>query len=335
MARMPKDSTAPAATNNNADQMDAPLTPHDLGTVSLRDGRTIGYSSFGDPDGDTIFWFHGTPGARGQIPFDVPTLAMERGLRVIGVERPGTGDSTEILYDQVVDFVPDLVQVADHLGAARFACVGLSGGGPFVLAAAHELPDRVTTGVVLGGIGPTRGSDAVLSHTLLLVPAGALLRKVRHPLGNALGKLVRTAAPLGETLVGIFFKIQPGDRQAFAARPLDEKQFVADLIDAARRSGLTAPVNDLILFGRHWGFELNDIKVPITFWGGNSDVIVPYTHAERQSKRVPNSRLRTLNGRGHFAGYTSSAEVLDDVREHWPAPPKPGTMPIPREPSSR
>jgi pimeloyl-ACP methyl ester carboxylesterase len=79
-----------------------------------------------------------------------------------------------------------------------------------------------------------------------------------------------------------------------------------------------APIDDLILFGRHWGFELRNVKVPITFYGGSSDIIVPYVHAERQSKRVHGSRLRTIEGSGHFAGYTDPAQVLDDVREHWP-----------------
>jgi len=46
---------------------------------------------------------------------------------------------------------------------------------------------------------------------------------------------------------------------------------------------------------------------------------VPYTHAERQWKRVPGSSLQTKEGRGHFAGYTEIAEVLDEVRVAWPA----------------
>ena len=62
--------------------------------------------------------------------------------------------------------------------------------------------------------------------------------------------------------------------------------------------------------------------MPIVFYGGSSDIIVPYLHAERQAKRVPGSRLRTYEGRGHFAGYTSPADILDDVREIWPAKPK-------------
>ena len=100
--------------------------------------------------------------------------------------------------------------------------------------------------------------------------------------------------------------------------PAHQQQMLADMVDAARRSGVGAAIDDLILFGRHWGFELAEIGVPITFWGGTSDPIVPYLHAERQAKRVDGSRLRTVEGRGHFAGYTEVPEVFDVIREHWP-----------------
>jgi pimeloyl-ACP methyl ester carboxylesterase len=120
-------------------------------------------------------------------------------------------------------------------------------------------------------------------------------------------------------VIDAFFQFELGDRREMHAKPGTKLQLVADLVDAAHREGLGAPLEDLVLFGRHWGFELGRIKVPITFWGGTSDVIVPYTHAERQWKRVPGSSLRTMEGRGHFAGYTEVAEVFDAIREHWPA----------------
>jgi len=47
-------------------------------------------------------------------------------------------------------------------------------------------------------------------------------------------------------------------------------------------------------------------------------VIVPYMHAERQAKRVPGAKLRTVQGTGHFAGYTRVPEVFDAIRESWP-----------------
>ena len=87
-------------------------------------------------------WLHGTPGARRQIPEEARKLADARGLRIIGIDRPGVGLSTTHLYENIFDFVADLEIVVDQLGIERFATVGLSGGGPYALAAAAGLPAR-------------------------------------------------------------------------------------------------------------------------------------------------------------------------------------------------
>jgi pimeloyl-ACP methyl ester carboxylesterase len=295
-----------------------PAVPHRVGTTRLPDGRDMGWAEFGDPAGDVVLWFHGTPGGRCQVPADIHDEAAARRLRVIGIERPGTGDSTLHHYGQVVDFVDDVVVVLEDLGVDRFAAVGLSGGGPFVLACAARLADRMTTGVVLGGVGPTRGADAVFSHTLLLVAAAGVIEKIRRPVGRAFGALIRRIAPIGAPAIDVFFWLEWGDRRDMTAKPQCKTQLVADLVDAAHRGGLEAPLDDLALFGRHWGFDLHEITVPITFYGGTSDVIVPYMHAERQAKRVEGSVLRTVPGTGHFAGWTEVDRVLEDVRRVWP-----------------
>lgn len=295
-----------------------PTPPHAVGSSPLPDGRRMGWAAFGDPKGDPVLWFHGTPGARCQVPADLDAEAKARRLRVIGIERPGTGDSTTHRYHQVVDFVDDCKAVLDDLGIDRFAAIGLSGGGPFVLACAAKLPEQMTSGVVLGGVGPTRGADAVFSHTLLLALASDAIGAVRRPVGTAFGSVIRHLAPFGKPLIDAFFVLEWGDRKSMNAKPDSKTQLLADLIDAARRGGLRAPLDDLALFGRHWGFELADIKVPITFFGGTSDVIVPYVHAERQMKRIAGARLRTLPGAGHFAGYTDVDQVVDVIREQWP-----------------
>ncbi len=298
-----------------------PSPPHAVGSTRLGDGRDIGWATFGDPSGDAVLWFHGSPGARCQVPHDLDAEARARRLRIISIERPGTGDSTKHFYDKVVDVVPDLIAVADDLGVGQFAAIGLSGGGPFVLACAHEQPDRMTAGIVLAGVGPTRGSDTVISHTLLLRYTGGVLRVVSRPVNAAFGAILRVLGPFGGPFIDTFFQFEVGDRSEMAAKPDTKRQMVADLADASFRTegGLGAALEDLILFGRHWSFELGNISVPITFWGGTSDIIVPYTHAERQWKRVPGSSLRTREGRGHFAGYTEVAEVLDALRLSWPA----------------
>ena len=38
------------------------------GTIAVGVGCQIGFAEFGDPQGRPVFWLHGTPGARRQIP---------------------------------------------------------------------------------------------------------------------------------------------------------------------------------------------------------------------------------------------------------------------------
>jgi pimeloyl-ACP methyl ester carboxylesterase len=55
--------------------------------VELTDGRRLGVAEFGDATGRPVFWFHGTPGARRQVPPAARRLARSENLRVVGVER--------------------------------------------------------------------------------------------------------------------------------------------------------------------------------------------------------------------------------------------------------
>src|SRR5687768_18519267 len=119
------------------------------GTIRVREGRQLGIAEFGPPDGRAVVWFHGTPGARRQIPEEARLIAGAEGIRIIGIDRPGVGLSSPHLYDAVVDLVPDVEIVLDRLGIGRLSTIGLSGGGPYALAMAHELPDRVRSVGVL------------------------------------------------------------------------------------------------------------------------------------------------------------------------------------------
>ena len=82
------------------------------GQFHLADGRRLGYAEFGDPSGPVVLWFHGTLGARRQFPMLGRRAAERLGLRVIVIERPGTGLSDAHRYSAVTDWVPDMAQVA-------------------------------------------------------------------------------------------------------------------------------------------------------------------------------------------------------------------------------
>src|SRR5246500_5015701 len=131
------------------------------GNIAVGDDRQLGFAEFGDPQGRAVFWLHGTPGARRQIPTEARVFAEREGVRLIGIDRPGIGSSTPYQYPNVLAFAEDIRTVADTLGIDKMAVVGLSGGGPYTLACAAAMPDRLVAVAVLGGVAPTQGPEAI------------------------------------------------------------------------------------------------------------------------------------------------------------------------------
>jgi pimeloyl-ACP methyl ester carboxylesterase len=107
-----------------------------------------------------------------------------------------------------------------------------------------------------------------------------------------------------------------GDRRVFA-EPAMKAMFVDDLLRGSRRQ-LRAPVYDLVLFTRDWGFSCRNVRVPIHFWHGDADNFVPLSHGEHVASLVPGSELRICPGSSHLGSLDAAAEVLDALLAHWP-----------------
>lgn len=290
--------------------------PRFEGTVRVRRGRKLGVAEFGTPDGQPVVWFHGTPGARRQIPEGARQMAAREGLRVVGIDRPGVGLSAPHLYDSVFDFVADLELVVDQLGIDRFSTVGLSGGAPYAMAAAVGLPDRVASVGVLGGVVPSVGPDAAPGGLVGFAHRfRGLLPIVREPAGLALTTLVRLARPIGSQGLDLYARLSPpGDREVLR-RPDIKEMFLDDLSSNGAR-GLRSVLYDGILFTRPWGFSPTDIAVPLTWWHGDADNIVPLAHAQHLVPRIPGATLHVRDGESHLGGLGIAEDVLDTVL-HW------------------
>ena len=122
--------------------------------VRLADGRALAYAEWGAPDGFPVFGFHGSPGSRRtHLGEEAPRSAD---VRLILPDRPGFGLSDPQPGRALLDWPRDVAALADHLGVDRFAVYGFSGGGPYALACAWAMPERVTAAAVVGGEGPIR-----------------------------------------------------------------------------------------------------------------------------------------------------------------------------------
>jgi pimeloyl-ACP methyl ester carboxylesterase len=287
------------------------------GTIGLDDGRRLGFAEFGEHRGRPVFWLHGTPGARRQIPEPARVAATELGLRLIGVDRPGVGDSTPHLYDQVLDFAADLRELADRLEIDDFGLIGLSGGGPYVLAGAHELPERVRAVVVLGGVAPAVGPEAadggIVSLAARFQPA---LSALRVPLALTVTGVVWSVRPMANSAIALYARVSPEGDRRLLGRPEFRAMFLDDLINGSRL-GLRAPIYDAVLFGRDWGFSVRDIKVPVEWWHGDADHIIPFRHGKHMVALLPDCELRVQPGESHLGGLGEAEEVLSSLLQAW------------------
>ncbi len=287
------------------------------GNIAVGDDRQIGFAEFGAPQGRAVFWLHGTPGARRQIPTEARVYAEDHNVRLIGVDRPGIGSSTPYQYPTISCFGDDLRTMADTLGIDKMAVVGLSGGGPYTLACAAAMPDRVVAAGVLGGVAPTRGPDAISGGLMNLGSAVApLIRLGGAPLRVGASLLIRAARPVASPALDLYALASPQADRHLLTRPEFKAMFLGDLLNGSRKQ-LAAPFADVVLFARDWGFRLHEVKVPIRWWHGDHDHIIPFSHGEHVVSRLPDAELFHLPGESHLAGLGRGEEILSDLMKIW------------------
>ena len=287
------------------------------GNIAVGDDRQMGFAEFGDPQGRAVFWLHGTPGARRQIPMEARVYAEQRQIRLIGVDRPGIGSSSPYQYDTVFAFAEDLRTIADTLGIDRFEVIGLSGGGPYTLACAAAMPDRVVAAGVLGGVAPVRGADAIGGGVSTLITAAAPVVEVAGaPLRLVASQLIRLIRPVAEPALYAYARISPEADRRLLVRPEFKAMFLDDLLNGSRKQ-LAAPFADVVVFARDWGFRLDEVKVPIRWWHGDRDHIVPFEHGQHVVSRLPDAQLTHLPGESHLAGLGRAEEILGTMVELW------------------
>ena len=238
-------------------------------------------------------------------------------MRLIAIERPGIGDSTPHLYSRVLDWADDVRQVSETLGVERFGVVGLSGGGPYALACAHEMPERVAAAVVLGGVAPAVGEDAAAGgiSTLMRVFSPIFRRRYQRS-GVRLRRLVRLITPYADEATDLFASFMPPGDQRIFEDPRVREMFQDDLIGGGRRY-MHAALLDVVQFGRPWGFSLRDIRVPAYLFYGDADNIVPLAHGEHMAKCIPGAELQIRPEEGHLGGLGASTEIIDAFFAHW------------------
>lgn len=272
---------------------------HDA-TITLADGRVLGYAEYGDPGGHPVLYCHGFPGSRYEAAL-AHRAASAVNVRLLSLDRPGYGLSDPRPRRTILDWAADVELAADALGLARFAVVGISGGAPYALACAHAISQRVTATGIVCGMAPAH--EAALRHAMIRSLRTGLFLAQHMP---RLFRLVYAAlvSPWPRwypRTVAWLLDASPSSADRQSLRHTELKQTLIASIHEAFRQGSGAAVRDVELYATAWGFAVEAIASPVHLWHGEDDPTVPVSMGHYLAARLPQCRARFLPGEGHFS----------------------------------
>lgn len=273
--------------------MSAPA-PAEEHRIRLADGRRLLCAEYGTPGlSPPVLYLHGFLGSRLE-----PRVPGELGLHLLAPDRPGYGASEPCPGLTLKGFARDMGELLDALGLDRVAVVGVSAGGPYAMATAALLGERVLRLALVCAVANKRtlrseGGAVQLMRLarrhgrLALGLAPVVLRNLRrHGLDQAVLRLV---------LWPERHLLAPGIDPEQA-----ERLILVSLREGTRR-GIQGAQADLELLTRQWDVGPRAVACPTLVLHGALDRVVPPTHARWYAARLPQARLEIVPGAGHVS----------------------------------
>lgn len=281
-------------------------------TVTLRDGRRLGFAAYGPADGTPVMLFGGASGRYLKPCRD--DLLDELAVRLILVERPGYGLSDFQPGRTLLDWPDDVAQLAEQLGLARFAVVAGSQGGPYGAVCGFKLADRLTSLTLVSALGPfdVPGLTEGMAPALAMLPK--LARYAPFLLRPMQGATVAVIRRKPEAAVKRLFANLPASDQVILQQPDVIQSFVRDFPEAYRQGGRGA-AHDIRVACAPWGFQASQIRAKTFLWQGEADPNVPPVMGRYLAAQIPNCTATFVPGAGHMLFYTHFAVILAQIAE--------------------
>jgi pimeloyl-ACP methyl ester carboxylesterase len=209
----------------------------------------------------------------------------------------------------MADTAGDVRWLASELGIGRLAVWGMSGGGSHALACAALLPDLVAGACVLATFAPywAEGFDFMEG----LPPA--TLEEVDLFLRDRIGARARFRSDVAAMMPSLV------DPERWLAK-WGERAGADEAHDRVKAGWLAATCAEALREGDDgwwcdweatlspWGFEVEDVRVPVRLWHGERDDAVPVAHGRYLASRLPDVVARFGEDEDH-------TDVEDDHRD--------------------
>jgi pimeloyl-ACP methyl ester carboxylesterase len=261
--------------------------------LELPDGRTLAFTEIGASGAPVAFYFHGAPGGRLELATMDQAFAGA-GVRVITPDRPGYGASTLQPGRTTAAWADDVAALADHLSIDRFAVMGLSSGGPYAVACAAVLGERVCGAVVVAGntdMSWPDASDGYLQSELDIMAADnedVAVAWCEEHYGSDGSRFFESDMDLGAT------------DNAFLSDEANAIGLFTAMAEAFSQ-GVVGYAHDITVQGRPWSFDPATITAHTIVVHGADDQLVPIAHSRHTAELIPGAELRIIAGRGHLS----------------------------------
>jgi pimeloyl-ACP methyl ester carboxylesterase len=234
----------------------------------------LSYAEYGNKNGFPLLVQHGLIASiNDQHLFD---RLIESGIYLICIARPGYGESSPYLMENLAEWGDIVSILVDRLKISKFDILGMSSGAPYSYAIGYRLPVKARNIFIFSGI-PALYDENILSHWPYPVTKDASM------------------AEMERLSYELFFS------------DLSTEDLERSDIKDSMRNHCFGIAQDLKLRCRDWGFKLSDIKANVYMQHCKIDTNIPFITAEMTASLLPNCQFVPREIGEHF-----SRESLDD-----------------------
>ncbi|WP_291524401.1 alpha/beta hydrolase [Acidithiobacillus sp.] len=276
-------------------------------SLTLDSGHVVSYEDIGDPNGRLpVLFFHGTPSSRLQLKL-LPA-ALRDGLRWIVFDRPGYGESDRQPGLTMTEVAAMGEVLVSRLGLDAFQVLGFSGGGPYALACAYAMPERVRCVHLAGSPGPAELPEIWSAFRLQDHVLFTLVRRAPWLLRALLRLRMAGVQRRPERFVAQFAaKMGASDWSLLSAPDVLAK--LCEDLRGALRQGTAGMADDFAVLNRPWPFRLEDIRVPVHIWQGAQDRVNRPQVGLALAAHLPAAQFHLLESGTHTILLTHAVEI--------------------------